>query len=151
MKIWESQCAVSKKCLVKCFNVNKYDSETDQFEVSWSAALIAKQQSQCRKCLSWTTTSNNQHDWTPLKYVNILHMIVTIWRNLRRLSASGKSTLSFRFFLIYYFGYIGHACLHTPKITVSNCRKPQCLSACQKRTLSFIPFLRYYILKYFIG
>ena len=130
MKIWESQCAVSKKCLVKCFSVNKYDSETDQFKVSWSDALIAKQQSQCHKCFSWTITSNNQHDWTPLKYVNILHMIVTIWRNLRRSSASGKSTLSF-ILRTYYFGYIGHACLHTSKMIVSNCRKPQCLSTCQ--------------------
>ena len=144
MKIWESQCAVSKKCLVKCFNVNKYDSETDQFEVSWSAALIAKQQSQCRKCLSWTTTSNNQHDWTPLKYVNILHMIVTILRNLQCLSASGKSTLSFRFSLrcckLYckdianLLFWVHWACLftHTHKMIVSNCRKPQCLPACQK-------------------
>ena len=99
MKIWESQCAVSKKWLVKCFNVNKYDSETDQFKVSWSDALITKQQSKCRKCLSWTMTSNNQHDWIPLKYVNILHMIVTIWRNLRRLSTSGKINFIFQVFL----------------------------------------------------
>ena len=99
MKIWESQCAVSKKYLVKCFNVNKYDSDTDKLKVSPNDALIAKQQSHCHKCLSWTITSNNQHDWTPLKYVNVLQMIVSIWRNLRRLSAGGKSTSYFRFSL----------------------------------------------------
>ena len=49
MKTWESQCAVSKKYLVKCFNVSKYDSDTDQLKVSWNDTLIAKQQSHCQK------------------------------------------------------------------------------------------------------
>ena len=46
-----------------------------------------------------------------------------------------------------YFGYFGHAWLHTPKIIVSTCRRLRCLSACQKHTSSFTSFLRYYILK----
>ena len=31
-----------------------------------------------------------------------------------------------------YFGYFGRVWLHTPKMTVSTCRRPRCLSACQK-------------------
>ena len=46
-----------------------------------------------------------------------------------------------------YFGYFGHAWLHTPKMIVSTCRRFRCLSACQKYTSSFTSFLRYYILK----
>ena len=43
--------------------------------------------------------------------------------------------------------YFEHACLHTPKMIVSTCRRLWCLSACQKQTLLFTSFLRYYILK----
>ena len=46
-----------------------------------------------------------------------------------------------------YFGYFGQAWLDTPKMTVSTCRKLQCLSAYQKQTSSFTSFLIYYILK----
>ena len=31
-----------------------------------------------------------------------------------------------------YFGYFGHALLHSPKIMVSPCRRLRCLSACKK-------------------
>ena len=33
-----------------------------------------------------------------------------------------------------YFGYFGHAWLHSPKMIVSTCRRLQCLSACKKQT-----------------
>ena len=46
-----------------------------------------------------------------------------------------------------YFGYFGHAWLHTPKMIVSTCTRLWCLSVCKKQTSSFILFLRYYILK----
>ena len=46
-----------------------------------------------------------------------------------------------------YFGYFGHAWLHTPKIIKSTCTRLWCLSVCKKQTSSFILFLRYYILK----
>ena len=46
-----------------------------------------------------------------------------------------------------YFGYFGHAQLHTPKMIASTCRRRRCLSASQKQTSSFTSFLRYYILK----
>ena len=46
-----------------------------------------------------------------------------------------------------YFGYFGHAWLHTPKMIVSTCTRLWCLSACKKYTSSFTSFLRYYILK----
>ena len=36
-----------------------------------------------------------------------------------------------------YFGYFRHAWLHTPKMILSTCRKPRCLSACQNYTSSF--------------
>ena len=45
-----------------------------------------------------------------------------------------------------YFGYFGHPWLRTSKMIVSTCRKLRYLSACQKWTLSFHSFLRYYIL-----
>ena len=43
-----------------------------------------------------------------------------------------------------YFGYFGHAWLHSPKIIVSPCRRLQCLSACKKQTSSSTSFIRYY-------
>ena len=46
-----------------------------------------------------------------------------------------------------YFGYFGHAQLHSPKMVVSPRRRLRCLSACKKQTSSFSSFLRYYILK----
>ena len=46
-----------------------------------------------------------------------------------------------------YFGYFGHAWLHTPKMIVSTCTRLWCLSVCKKQTSSFTSFLRYYILK----
>ena len=46
-----------------------------------------------------------------------------------------------------YFGYFGHAWLHTPKMIVSTCRRLQCLSVSQKYTSSFPSLLRYYTLK----
>ena len=64
-----------------------------------------------------------------------------------------KSTSSPPFFCRYckdmqtsYFGYFGHACLHTPTIE-STCGTLRCLSACQKYISSFTSFLRFYILK----
>ena len=45
-----------------------------------------------------------------------------------------------------YFGYFGDPWLRTSKMIVSTCRKLRYLSACQKWTLSFHSFLRYYIL-----
>ena len=57
----------------------------------------------------------------------------------KRLSAGKKSTSSHMFFWRYckdmqnaYFGYFGHARLHTPKMIESTCRKLHCLSPCQK-------------------
>ena len=46
-----------------------------------------------------------------------------------------------------YFGYFGHAWLHSSKMIVSPCRRLPCLSICKKWTSSFTSFLRYYILK----
>ena len=46
-----------------------------------------------------------------------------------------------------YFGYFGHAWLHSPIIIVSPCTRLQCLSACKKQTSSFTSFVRYYSLE----
>ena len=100
---------------------------------SWSDALIAKQQSQCHKCLSWTITSNNQYNWIPLKYVNILHMIdsndlkkpstvICKWKLYLSGFPWDVANYIAKILQTYYFGYSGHACLHTPKMIVSNCR-----------------------------
>ena len=43
-------------------------------------------------------------------------------------------------------GTLGMHCYTHPKMTVSTCRRLQCLFGCQKYT-SFTSFLRYYILK----
>ena len=63
--------------------------------------------------------------------INLLETFVFICRQ--------KSTSSTKLFWRYcqdtqtsYFGYFGHAWLHKPKMIVSTCRRPQCLSACQK-------------------
>ena len=45
-----------------------------------------------------------------------------------------------------YFGYFGHAWLHSPKMIVSSSWRLQCLSACKKIN-SIIQFLEYCILK----
>ena len=43
-----------------------------------------------------------------------------------------------------YFGYFGHAWLHSTKMIVSPpCRRLQCLSACRKETSSFTSFIRW--------
>ena len=39
-----------------------------------------------------------------------------------------------------YFGYFGHAWLHTPKMMVSTCTRIWYLSACNRQTSSFILF-----------
>ena len=78
-------------------------------------------------------------------------MIVSIWRNLWRLSAGEKSTSSFTFSLRYCkelqnfcFRYSGHTWQYTPKLILStSCRKLSCLSAEQKSTSTLTLFWRY--------
>ena len=59
------------------------------------------------------------------------------WK-LSCLSAGKKSTPSFMLLRRYckdmqtYFGYFGHAWLHSPKMIVLTCRRLRCLSACKK-------------------
>ena len=77
--------------------------------------------------------------------------------NLRKpscLFAGKKSTSSPMLYWRYckdmqtsYFGYFGHAWLHTSKMIISTCTRLWCLSVCKKQTSSFTSFLRYYILK----
>ena len=87
------------------------------------------------------------------KLVIFPRVIPSSCQKLSRLSAGKKSNLLSMLFWRYckniqtYFGYFGHAWLHTSRMIVSNCRRLQCLSTCQKYTLSFTPFLRYYNLK----
>ena len=73
-------------------------------------------------------------------------MIVSIWRNTWHLSAVKKSTVSFTFFLSYFFiakilqtcfGYFGHAWLCTAKVILSIYWKLLCLSAGAKNLTSF--------------
>ena len=79
------------------------------------------------------------HAWT-----HAPKMIVSIWRNLRCLSTSKKSTSTFRFFRdiakilqTCYLVYFGHAWLHKTKVILSTWRLFSCLSEGKK--LKFIP------------
>ena len=69
------------------------------------------------------------------------------------LSAGKKSTSSPLLLWKYckdmqtYFGYFGHAWLHSPKMIVSTCRRLRCVSTCKNYTWSLTSFLRYYNLK----
>ena len=47
----------------------------------------------------------------------------------------------------FLFWVLWHAWLQTHKMIVSTCRGLKCLSACQKKTASFISYFRYYALK----
>ena len=77
-------------------------------------------------------------------------MIVSLWRNLQRLSSGKKSTSSFTLSLTYckdfvnlLFGYFGHVLLCIPKVILSSCRKSLCLSASKKSTSSPMLLWRY--------
>ena len=81
-------------------------------------------------------------------------MILSTCRKPSCLFAGKKSTSSPMLYWRYckdmqtsYFGYFGHAWLHTPKMIVSTCTRLWCLSVCKKQFSSFTLFLRYYILK----
>ena len=81
-------------------------------------------------------------------------MILSACRKLSCLFASKKSTSSPMLYWRYckdiqtsYFGYFGHAWLHTLKMIKSTCTRLWWLSVYKKQTSSFTSFLRYYILK----
>ena len=88
--------------------------------------------------------------WVISAFLDTPEMIVSIWRNLWRLSAAKKSTSSFFFpwdianiLQTCYFGYFRHAWLLTPKVILSTYRKVSCLAARKKPTSSPTFFWRY--------
>ena len=79
-------------------------------------------------------------------------LILSTCRKLLCPFADKKSTSPFMLFWRYwkdiqtYFGYFGHAWLHTPKMIVPTCRRLWCVSACQK--MNFIIHIFFEILHF---